>query len=251
MLKKAEFLFRKQADCLLSNSFSVQENILEEGFEKEKTRVLPNMYVPKKIDSARLRDLKKKYGGKKLILTVAHFRAQKDYRTNVASCAQILETEDNLLVLYIGEGETLQECREEVRRLGLQKKILFLGKREDVAEHLLCADVFFLPTLFEGMPNAVMEAMYYKVPIVASDIKPIRELNAQAFLCPPQNVSSFVHALKTVLHKALSDAELENNKKLIEEKYSLKKIVEGHKSLYKKLLSGSLQGGYSKGETKV
>jgi glycosyltransferase involved in cell wall biosynthesis len=63
-----------------------------------------------------------------------------------------------------------------VRELNLERHIRFLGHRDDVPEVLAASDLFVFPSLYEGLPGAVMEAMALGLPIVAADIEPVREL---------------------------------------------------------------------------
>ncbi len=81
-------------------------------------------------------------------------------------------------------------------------RVQLLGHRSDVAEVLAAGDLFVFPSLFEGMPGAVIEAMASGLPIVASDIEPVREvvdIGANAVLVPPRDASALADAVRTLL----------------------------------------------------
>jgi glycosyltransferase involved in cell wall biosynthesis len=81
-----------------------------------------------------------------------------------------------LLLLIAGRrGEMSQELERLCTAWELTERVRFLGHREDVAEVLAAADLFVFPSLYEGLPGAVLEAMALGLPVVASDIAPVRE----------------------------------------------------------------------------
>ena len=69
-----------------------------------------------------------------------------------------------------------QELETQVNELGLQNYFQFLGFRQDVKELLFTFDIFVLPSLFEGLPNVILEAMASGRPIVASAVDGTPEL---------------------------------------------------------------------------
>ena len=70
--------------------------------------------------------------------------------------------------LYIyGEGEERENLQNEINRLGLDKKVLLNGRTEDVGQALQGASIFALSSIYEGLPNVVIEAMSFGLPVVA------------------------------------------------------------------------------------
>ncbi len=72
--------------------------------------------------------------------------------------------------VWVGDGPLEDELRPRVRRLGLGRRVHLLGRRADVRVLLAAADVLVLPSLFEGLPLVVLEAMAARVPVVATDL---------------------------------------------------------------------------------
>jgi glycosyltransferase involved in cell wall biosynthesis len=96
---------------------------------------------------------------------------QKNPATLLEAVPKLLAgTKANVAVYFIGDGELRETLEARVAELGLQKRVTFLGWRTDVPELLAALDVFALPSRWEGLPLAILEALSSAVPVVASDI---------------------------------------------------------------------------------
>ncbi len=105
-----------------------------------------------------------------VVLTAARFTAQKDHATLVAALPAVLARPPPARVWFAGEGPLEDEVRHAAAHLGIGAAIDLLGHRGDVPELLAAADLFVLPSRFEGLPLAVLEAMAAGVPVVATRI---------------------------------------------------------------------------------
>lgn len=106
-----------------------------------------------------------------------------------------------------GRGAELQALEQRASELGLAERVSFLGFRSDVADLLAAADIFVMPSLSEGLPMAVIEAMFASRPIVASAVGGIPELvrdGVTGLLVPPEDPD----ALAAALDRVASDPEL-------------------------------------------
>jgi len=79
-------------------------------------------------------------------------------------------------VLVVGDGSLLDDLREEAKHAGVKEQIHFLERRSDVPDILSASDIFVLPSLHEGIPLVVLEAMASEKPVVATNIPGTREL---------------------------------------------------------------------------
>lgn len=133
-----------------------------------------------------------------LFINVAKFRLQKGHIYLVKAFAKLRASNPHVQLLLLGTGDLLQEIRIEVKALRIQDSVHFLGDRNDIPSLLKTADVFVLPSLYEGMSIAILEAMAAGIPIIASDIEENRELlNEQsALLVPPKEVDGLAGAMK-------------------------------------------------------
>ena len=108
--------------------------------------------------------------GKTVILTVARFTAQKDHTTLIKAFKDVLQTVPTAVLLLVGTGEERPGIEALVEKLDVEQAVQFLGSRRDVFDLMHLADLFVLPSRFEGLPLAVLEAMSAGLAVVATRI---------------------------------------------------------------------------------
>lgn len=101
--------------------------------------------------------------------------AQKGQEYALKALAKISKDEDIRLV-FAGDGRRKQKLMDEAKQLGVSERVLFLGKRKDIAELRVISDVFVFPSLWEGMPNAMFDAMASGMPIVITLVGGVAEI---------------------------------------------------------------------------
>lgn len=101
-----------------------------------------------------------------IVLTTARLEKQKGLYTLIQAAALV----PNAVFVLAGEGSERAHLESLARDRGLTQRVQFLGHRDDVAELLSCCDIYALPSLFEGLPVGVLEAMAAAKPVVTSVI---------------------------------------------------------------------------------
>jgi glycosyltransferase involved in cell wall biosynthesis len=128
--------------------------------------------------------------GSAAVLTVGRLDFVKGHQHVLAAWSRIAEERDaaKLFFLWAGAGSLDSWLRAKVLELGLRDRVRFLGERADIPTVLDAADAFVLPSHFEGMPLAVMEAMAKGLPVAASAVSGIPEQldNAGVLLPDPE-----------------------------------------------------------------
>lgn len=109
-------------------------------------------------------------GSQHVLLHVGNFVKGKNQLFSVKILEEIRKKEDAVLIFAGGKGDgrNFEEVEKAVKEKGLEKYVLFLGSRNDVEKLLMAADVLCCPSLFEGMPGAVLEAQAAGLPCVIS-----------------------------------------------------------------------------------
>lgn len=107
------------------------------------------------------------------LVCVARFEAPKDHATLIEALARIANL--SWEAEFIGEGPLEEAARQLVEARGLANRIRFAGASARVAERLAAGQLFVLPTLSEGFPRSILEAMRAGLPAVASDVGGVRE----------------------------------------------------------------------------
>lgn len=132
-----------------------------------------------------------------LAIMVARMTTQKNHTSLISSMPDILARYPGLQLALVGTGPLEAELREAAAPLG--KAVLFLGHRDDVPDLLAAADLFLLPSLFEGLPLVLIEAMAAGLPAVASDIGGSDEVIAHGetglLAAPGQFADTVLHCL--------------------------------------------------------
>jgi len=101
-----------------------------------------------------------------------------------------------------GDGEERDKVREEIKRLSLEDTVLLLGDRSDVGEILKLMDIFVLPSRWEGLPLALLEAMASGIPVVASRVTGNTEAvleGVTGMLVEPENPEELSRAISFLL----------------------------------------------------
>jgi len=129
----------------------------------------------------------------------------------------------NFKLFVVGAGPYKGNLEKEIEENKLEKFIKVVGAipNKDLSEYYAKADIFIMPSIEEGFPRVLLEAMASGVPYVASDVGAVREFSpeiAQRFLVKPGEIEMFAHKIELLL----SDKELYNNFK----KQELKKVKE-------------------------
>ena len=238
----------KALDKLIANSFFVtkiisvsegtKESCIRQGIKEEKLLVIPNgiKLHDQLVSQEEILTLKKKLDvdHKFVISMVGRLHRQKGHSYFIEAMKKIKSKD--LTVLLIGDGELREELEQEIRDNNLEDIFQFLGSRNDVPQLLQISDIFILPSLWEGMPNSVLEAMSYGLPIIATDVDGTPELithQESGLLIKPGVPDEISEAIELLM----SDSELremlsQNAKNRAENYFSLKRTVGSYEKLY-------------------
>ncbi len=138
----------------------------------------------------------------RIVGTVTRLMESKGNRYLVEAAAMLAKTRNDLRVVFVGEGPLLPELEAQARELGASDRVRFLGFQRDVAEATAAFDVSAFPSLWEGTPLTVFEAMAMGKPIVATSVDGLRDVlrdSDNALVVPPRDASALARALERIL----------------------------------------------------
>lgn len=138
----------------------------------------------------------------KVIGCVGRLTRQKGQDILIAAAARLLSGERRLRFILVGDGETLAELKEQVLRTGLEREVLFLGRRADIAQILSACDIYAAPSRWESFNIALGEAMLSGKPCVASDIPGHADLlrdGVTAAAIPAESTEALVKGISRLL----------------------------------------------------
>jgi glycosyltransferase involved in cell wall biosynthesis len=175
--------------------------------------------------------------GRAIVLTTARLAEQKGLCYLLKAAALVPEA----IFVLAGEGPERASLEAQVRELGLNKRVLFLGYRQDVPDLLACCDLFVLPSLFEGLPLSILEAMAANKPVVASAVGGNDEAivhGETGLLVPPANPTALAAAIQMVLSNSdLSRRLAAAGKARVHEHFSAEAMVRQVAHIYEEVLS--------------
>jgi glycosyltransferase involved in cell wall biosynthesis len=138
--------------------------------------------------------------------------------------------EKKLSLLVAGEGPLKHELMQQAERLGISDSVTFLGLVQDMPALFAQADMYVQPSLQEGLPNAVIEAMACGLPIVATKVSGNEDLvhhNSNGILVEPGNVHLLAEALLVLINDREKRVQMGKvSRRIIEEHYQLPMVIE-------------------------
>jgi glycosyltransferase involved in cell wall biosynthesis len=218
------------------------------GIPKEKTGTVLNGVD---LERFKLRDknkIREELGlpnDKKIILFTGWLIERKGVTYLFEAAKQVLKNRKDLLFVFVGDGDLMNSLRGETKDSGLEKNVLWVGRKEheEVPLWLNSADLFVFPSLSEGRPNSVAEAMMCKLPVITTNIKGIiGELvvdGENGLLVPPKDSKAIEESILSIID---NEDELkriaEEGKRFIDNKtYNWEGCAKKYLSIYENLRS--------------
>ena len=153
-----------------------------------------------------------------ILLSIGELSDRKNHSVSIKALSKI--GNDKLHLVIAGTGEKKDEFLSLAKELGVDGRVHLLGFRTDVAELLKSADIFLFPSIQEGLPVALMEAMSCGLPVICSEIRGNIDLidDSCGVLCPATDVSAFRGAVEKLiddesLRKSMAEKALQESKK--------------------------------------
>lgn len=180
------------------------------------------------------------------IVAVGRLDHQKAPNVLLETAERLIPTHDSLHVLFVGHGPLEGTLRRWVDRRQLGNRIHFTGWRPDVAAIMKSAYCLVLASLWEGMPNVVLEAMAAGLPVVASRVEGTRELvkpGETGLLVAPGSAAELENALTRILQEPTLAMSMANAaQELVTTRFTYNSVVTGYENLYAKLLDNPSLG---------
>lgn len=177
-----------------------------------------------------------------VIGTVGRLAEAKGQRYLLEALAILKDKFPMIRLLIAGDGPLRKELEVYAETLGIKQNVLFLGMRRDIPALLSAMDIFVLPSLWEGLPNALLEAMAGSRPIVATDIASFREIidaKDVGLLIPPGDSAALAEAIRVLLEeRSLREIMGRNAKQRCLSLFDIKTVVSTYTGLFENILRG-------------
>lgn len=230
-------------DRLICVSGEARRSFLQAGIATSQVQTVRNgIRAPRDLHSVSslIRAELKLKSTDKIALTVGRMTEQKGYRYLLDAVHRVLEGAPQTHFLWVGEGELSGELQARVSECRLGNYIHFLGRRGDVPQLLAACDVFVLPSLFEGLPLVVLEAMAMGVPVVGTRVCGTSEAIADGEtgrLVNPRDALSLANGILEVLENPRQAARWgATGRKRFEREFSANRMAHETSAIYQDVL---------------
>ena len=199
------FLLAWATDRILVGSPHVWQDVRRyDGVPASRLRLMPYGIPLAELDPPLSRDAARQRLGVKgpVIGTVGRLEDQKGHTHLLAALPEVRREFPDLVVLLVGEGRRQANLKRQVQTLGLQDTVRFLGTRRDLPEIYRALDLFVQPSLWEGLPLALLKAMGASLPVVATSVSGSVEAiedGVNGRLVAPSDPQALAQAIKELL----------------------------------------------------
>ncbi len=234
-------------NSLVAHNICVSRGVAEvcqkSGIAAKKITVIPNGIDAAEVTRMPAVELEQ-FGvprSAEVILAVGRLHPQKGFLVLLEAAEPLLKASDEVQLVIVGEGPQRSELSAWVRSHGLEHSVHLLGWRPDVAGLMKSADLFVLPSLWEGMPNTLLEAMAVGLPVVATSVEGVADIvtdGETGLLVPPRSAERLRSALRTLL------AAKEIRRRMggaaqgsVSEKFTMEAMCQTYDTVYRDLLA--------------
>ena len=244
-MKKILLFVLKNCDYLTPNNYAHADLIQKLGISSKKITVIPNgvdtdMFKP--LDKGESRKKLDLDGQKTILLFVGWLIERKGLKYLLEAIPKIIESHKDVLLVVLGEGIQETDMKNLTDKLGISSNVMFKGaQKPDVVPYWMdAADIFVLPSLSEGRPNVVPEALSSGLPVIATDIPGTREFikdRENGLLVAPKSSDAIVNAVSLILKEPkLKETLTENSRKsILEMKLSWESSAEKYLEIFNQM----------------
>jgi glycosyltransferase involved in cell wall biosynthesis len=179
---------------------------------------------------------KMNWSGRLVVAAIARLAKQKGLQYLLQAAPEVLQEVPDALFVFVGEGPERPALEAEAKSLGIQDSVRFLGTRNDISDILASVDVLAMPSLSEGMPMALLEAMASGKAVAASGVGGIPHViqdRVNGILLVPEDVNGLAAALKELLKSSdLRNYLGQNAMETVESKFSAASMATRYMEVY-------------------
>ncbi len=163
-----------KSDLIITPTKSIKDDLIKNfTLEEEKIKVINNPYnldyIIQKSNEKLNGSYRNLFGQHPVLITVGSMMKQKGQWHLIRAFTEIKKSMPGVKLLILGEGELRPYLEKMVLDLGLKDDVIMPGFKNNPFKYINRSSVFVLPSLFEGFPNALVEAMACEVPVIAAD----------------------------------------------------------------------------------
>ncbi len=176
----------------------------------------------------------------KIVGTIGRLSKEKGYKYLLKTAKEVVRQYPNVKFIIVGEGSERENLVKMSKELRIQDKVIFTGYRKDIELFFSAFNVFVLPSLTEGLPNVILEALAFRKPVVATNVGGVGELvrhKETGWLTESANINGLFEGISFCLMNQTEAQQMaRNGHKLIKERFTVEQRVTKMEDLYREIL---------------
>jgi glycosyltransferase involved in cell wall biosynthesis len=239
----------RSVDAFIAISTEIKTDLLSDGFSDDRIFTISNFVATDEFrpvdDEMKKRELKRNLLRTDRTVITFSGRLVTTKRLDVLFSAlpTVLKSFRDIQLVILGDGDLREPLRELALELGIERHVTFMGFTPNVVEYLQATDIFIFPSEREGMPNAVLEAMACRLPVIAAiagGTTDVIRTGVNGLLVNPGDAGELARSIMTVLGDGCLAASMaEKALRTIREGYSIDATASKYIELYRKILHGT------------
>ena len=252
-LSRAILRLLRMVDVFVATTGEIEEGLVRDGFEVSKIERIPNfidphLFTPASPGMRRRIKAELGVGTAPLVTFSGRFIPRKGINYLLEAWREVIDECSEAKLLLLGDGPLLGEMEHMASTLGIADSVIFQGHVRQVADFLRGTDVFVLPSLQEGMPNSLLEAMACGLPVVSTRIGggvDIISSGDNGILVKPGDPKDLALGIVNILKdKEYATSLAARGLQTVRESYSLDSIIPRYLALYERIVPPSLPDRY-------
>jgi len=180
LYNRIDRLVLRGADRVVAVSGSMKALLVRHGVAAHRIRVVHNAVDPKDaVPATPSAEIRRQCGLRpehKVIGVIGRLSPEKGQAIFLRALEKVLQSAPGVRALIVGDGQDRPMLEALCRERGLSDHVAFLGHQERIADYYQVLDLLVLPSLSEGLPNTVLEAMSFGIPVIATAVGGVREI---------------------------------------------------------------------------
>jgi glycosyltransferase involved in cell wall biosynthesis len=236
----------KELDYLVAISKATGKDFREIGYPESRISYIPNgveVSVPEKTT----------YNQVIRVITITRLSQEKGVDILLKAWTEVVREEKGLKLLIVGAGPLESQLKTLSQSLGIAESVDFVGEVQNASNYLIESDLFVLSSKSEGMSNALLEAMIYGIPCIATQVGgngellggESKEISREGYLIVkngllvnPDDVKGLTEAILYFIRNRSKREEMgRRGRQFIQENYSIDWVAERYMALYQSILN--------------
>jgi glycosyltransferase involved in cell wall biosynthesis len=238
----------KKVDVFIAVSNEISYDLIQDGFDSKKifkttNFIIPDNFYPERSAEKR-NEIKSRLGidiDKRIITFSGRLVPLKRVDVLLQAIQGVLKSRKDIQALILGHGELLESLKRMASDFGIDAFVSFKNSVPNILDYLQITDIFVFPSEKEGMPNALLEAMACRLPVIAARIGGVVDIirdGENGLIVTPGNAEELKETILMLIGDvALEKKIAENAYNDIKENYYINKIADKYMQLYGSMMS--------------